>query len=94
MRPGNAAAAHITVSAQILQQVPDTNRYGSLILVGSDSAGNSYEFAHIRGLREHGIHTQFSLGVAITTPVRAAITAACDWVPALDGDANPRTARN
>ena len=36
------------------------------------------------------MHTEFSVGVAITTPIRAAITAAADWVPALDGDGSLR----
>ncbi|MBM2623916.1 IS1380 family transposase [Actinoplanes sp. LDG1-06] len=95
LRPGNAgsntAADHITVLGQALQQIPDAYRYGSPILVRCDSAGSSHEFlAHIRGLREHGMHTQFSVGVAITEPVRAAITAAKGWVPALDGDGSLR----
>jgi hypothetical protein len=94
LRPGNAgsntAADHITVLGQALQQIPDAYRYGSPILIRSDSAGSSYEFlAHIRGLREHGVHTEFSVGVAITTPIRAAITAAEDWA-ALDGDGSLR----
>jgi hypothetical protein len=95
LRPGNAgsntAADHITVLGQALQQIPDACRYGSPILIRSDSAGSSHEFlAHIRSLREHGVHTEFSVGVAITTPIRAAITAASDWVPALDGDGSLR----
>jgi hypothetical protein len=95
LRPGNAgsntAADHITVLGQALQQIPDAYRYGSPILIRSDSAGSSHEFlAHIRSLREHGVHTEFSVGVAITTPIRAAITAAEDWVPALDGDGSLR----
>jgi hypothetical protein len=36
------------------------------------------------------VHTEFCVGVAITAPIRAAITAACDWVAALDGDGSPR----
>ena len=76
---------------QALAQIPEQHRYGSPILVRSDSAGSSYEFlAHIRSLRERGVHTQFSVGVAITTPIRAAITAAADWVAALDGDGSLR----
>ncbi len=95
LRAGNAgsntAADHITVLDEALHQIPDTYRYGSPILVRSDSAGSSYEFlAHIRGLREHGMHTEFSVGVAVTTAVRAAITAADDWVAALDGDGSLR----
>jgi hypothetical protein len=95
LRPGNAgsntAADHITVLGQALQQIPEQHRYGSPILVRSDSAGSSYEFlAHIRGLRDNGIDIGFSVGVAITQPIRAAITAACDWVAALDGDGSLR----
>ncbi len=60
--PGNAgsntAADHITVLDQALAQIPDAHRYGSPILIRSDSAGSSHAFlAHIRGLREHGVHT-------------------------------------
>jgi hypothetical protein len=95
LRPGNAgsntAADHITVLGRALQQIPDAYRYGSPILIRSDSAGSSHEFlAHIRSLREHGMHTEFSVGVAITTPIRAAITTAEDWVAALDGDGSLR----
>jgi hypothetical protein len=95
LRPGNAgsntAADHITVLGEALQQIPDTYRYGSPILIRSDSAGSSHEFlAHIRGLRDHGVHTEFSVGVAITEPIRAAITAAQGWVAALDGDGSLR----
>jgi hypothetical protein len=75
LRPGNAgsntAADHGAVLDQALAQIPDHHRYGSPILVRCDSAGSSHEFlAHIRGLRHHGVHTQFSVGVAVTEPVR------------------------
>jgi len=95
LRPGNAgsntAADHVTVLAEALLQIPEACRYGNPILIRSDSAGSSHEFlAHIRGLREHGLATEFSVGVAITEPVRAAITAADNWVPALDGDGSLR----
>jgi hypothetical protein len=95
LRPGNAgsntAADHIIVLGQALQQIPDAYRYGTPILVRSDSAGSSYEFlAHIRSLRQAGLVTEFSVGVAITTPVRAAISTAEDWVAALDGDGGLR----
>lgn len=73
LRPGNAgsntAADHITVLDRALQQIPDHHRYGSPILIRSDSAGSSHAFlAHIRQLRQHGLDTQFSVGVAITEP--------------------------
>src|SRR5690606_4028285 len=41
---------------------------------------------HIRSLREHGVRSFFSVGAAITEPVRAANTACVDWIPALDAD--------
>ena len=95
LRAGNAgsntAADHITVLDQALDQIPDPHRYGSPILIRSDSAGSSHAFlAHIRGLREQGLDTQFSVGVAIGEAVRAAITAAHDWIPALNGDGSLR----
>ena len=70
-----------------MRQIPEQHRYGSPILVRSDSAGSSHAFlAHLRGLREYGLDTQFSVGVAIVEPVRAAITAASAWIPALNID--------
>lgn len=91
LRSGNAgsntAADHITVLDLALAQVPDQHRHGSDILVRCDSAGASHAFLrHIRGLREQGMRTFFSVGVAITEPVRAAITACADWIPAIDAD--------
>ena len=95
LRPGNAgsntAADHITVVDQALAQIPDTHRYGTDILIRSDSAGASKAFlTHIRGLREHGVRSFFSIGVAITDPIRTAILACLDWQPAIDGDGDLR----
>jgi hypothetical protein len=91
LRPGNAgsntAADHITVLDQALAQIPDQYRHGNDILIRCDSAGGSHAFLdHIRSLREHGVQTFFSVGVAITEPIRTAITACVDWIPAIDGD--------
>ena len=91
LRPGNAgsntAADHITVLDLALAQIPDADRYGNDILIRCDSAGSSHPFlCHIRSLREHGIRSFFSVGVAITEPVRAAIAACVDWIPAIDAD--------
>ncbi len=87
----NTTADHITVLDQALTQIPDAHRYGTPILIRSDSAGCTQGFlAHIRGLREYGIDTCFSVGVAITEPVRAAIRAATDWIPAIDTDGELR----
>jgi hypothetical protein len=95
LRPGNAGsnttADHITVLDRALAQIPDAHRYGTPILIRSDSAGCTQGLlAHIRGLREHGIDARFSVGVAVTEDVRQAILRATDWVPALDADGQPR----
>jgi hypothetical protein len=87
----NTTADHVTVLDQALVQIPDAHRYGIPILIRSDSAGCTQGFlAHIRSLRSHGIDTYFSVGVAITEPVRAAISHATGWVPALDVDGEIR----
>ena len=76
---------------QALAQIPDAHRYGTEILIRSDSAGCTQGFlAHIRSLREHGINTYFSVGVAITEPIREAIRHATDWIPAIDADGDLR----
>jgi hypothetical protein len=95
LRPGNAGsnttADHISVVDLALAQIPDTHRHGSDILIRSDSAGATKGFlAHIRSLREHGVRTSFSIGVAITEPVRTAITACLDWLPAIEADGGLR----
>ena len=87
----NTTADHITVLDQALAQIPDAHRYGTEILIRSDSAGCTQGFlAHIRSLREHGINTYFSVGVAITEPIREAIRHATDWIPAIDADGDLR----
>lgn len=81
----NTTTDHILVLDQALAQIPDEYRQGSPILLRSDSAGSSHGFlAHIRGLREQHLDIRFSVGAAITEAVRAAITAATGWVPAVD----------
>lgn len=95
LRPGNAGSNtttdHITVLDHALQQVPDTHRHGTPLLVRSDSAGCTHGLlAHIRGLREHAMDARFSVGVAITEPFRQAIIATRDWIPALDTTGQPR----
>jgi hypothetical protein len=87
----NTTADHITVLNHALEQIPDAHRHGSDILIRSDSAGATYGFlAHIRSLRKQGVHTFFSVGVAITEPVRDAISLATEWIPALDADGQLR----
>ena len=41
-------------------------------------------------MRQHGVDTCFSVGVAITEPVREALRQATDWIPALDSDGDLR----
>ena len=87
----NTTADHITVLDQALAQIPDAHRYGTDILIRSDSAGATQGFlAHIRSQREHGMDTFFSVGIAITEPIRTAITACVDWVDAIDADGDLR----
>jgi len=74
-----------------LAQIPDALRYGTDILIRSDSAGCTHGFlAHIGSLREHGVNTRFSVGVAITGPVRDAIAHAVCWIDAVDADGELR----
>jgi hypothetical protein len=91
----NTTADHILVLDQALAQIPDHLRHGEPILIRSDSAGCTYGLlAHIRSLRDTGVDARFSVGVAITEPIRQAILAMKDrpgdWIPALDGDGEPR----
>ena len=70
-----------------MAQIPDHLRHGEDILIRCDSAGASHAFlSHIRSLREHGVRTYFSIGVAITEPIRTAIQACVDWIPAIEAD--------
>jgi Transposase DDE domain group 1 len=87
----NTAADHVTVLEQALTQIPDAHRHGTPILVRTDSAGCSHAFlAHIRHLRSTGVEARFSVGVPVTEPVRHAIAAVPDWMPALDADGQLR----
>ncbi len=97
LRPGNSgantAADHITVLEQALAQIPDAHRHGTDILVRADSAGSAKAFlTHVRELRKRGIRSFFSVGYAITEPVRRAVRAMPDhlWYPALDQDGTLR----
>ncbi|MCX5231478.1 IS1380 family transposase [Streptomyces sp. NBC_00233] len=97
LRPGNAgantASDHITVLDQALAQIPDAHRHGTDILVRTDSAGSAKAFlTHVRDVRKRGIRTFFSVGYAVTEPVRHAIRAMPDrlWHPALDQDGSLR----
>jgi hypothetical protein len=87
----NTTADHVTVLDAALAQIPDAYRHGTDILIRSDSAGCTQGFlAHIRSLRTHGVNTFFSVGVAITEPIREAIRRATNWIPAIDTDGDLR----
>lgn len=87
----NTTADHITVLDAALAQIPDAHRYGTPVLIRSDSAGSSFGFlAHIRGLRGRGVDARFSVGVAITEDVRQAIVRVDRWIPAIDADGGVR----
>ncbi|MGW2883738.1 IS1380 family transposase [Streptomyces sp. NPDC001233] len=97
LRPGNSgantAADHVAVLDQALAQIPDAHRHGTDILIRADSAGSAKAFlTHIRDLRKRGIRTFFSVGYAVTEPVRRAIRSVPDrlWHPALDQDGTLR----
>lgn len=97
LRPGNAgantAADRITVLDQAIAQIPDAHRHGTDILIRANSAGSAKAFLdHVRDLRKHGIHTFFSVGYAITEPVRRAVRTMPDhlWHPAQDQDGTLR----
>jgi hypothetical protein len=87
----NTTADHITVLDAALEQIPDAYRHGGPVLIRSDAAGCTQGFlAHIRSLRAHGTDVRFSVGAAITGPVRAAIMAATGWIEAIDADGGLR----
>jgi hypothetical protein len=97
LRAGNAgsntAADHIEVLDAALAQLPDHYQHGYPILVRADGAGSSQKLlAHVRGLREAFVHTEFSVGWAVTERERRAITAlpTLAWTPAIDSDGEPR----
>jgi Transposase DDE domain group 1 len=97
LRPGNAGANtatdHITVLDAALEQIPDAHRHGIPVLVRADGAGCTKAFlAHIRGLREQAVATEFSVGWAVTDRERAAIARLPEraWTDAVDAEGRHR----
>lgn len=97
LRPGNAgannAADHITVFDAARAQLPELP--ASLPrLVRADTAGATHDFLdHVVALKSKiGEKWQFSVGFAITEPVRTAIRALndSDWTPATRQNGEPR----
>jgi hypothetical protein len=76
-----------------LAQIPEEYRHGYPVLVRADGAGASKAFlAHIRSLRRHGVHSEFSIGWAVSEREHTAIAAVPNraWTPAIDIDGDPR----
>jgi hypothetical protein len=99
LRPGNAgsntAADHVAVLDAALAQIPDAYRYGTPVLVRTDTAGCTQAFlTHVRELREQGVASEFSVGWAIGERERAAIdrVPAGAWTPTIDASGRPRNA--
>jgi hypothetical protein len=97
LRPGNAgsntAADHISVLDQALAQIPDPYRHGHPVLVRTDGAGCTKAFLrHVRGLRETGVHSEFSVSWPVTDREHTAIALLreTDWTAAVDTEGAPR----
>jgi Transposase DDE domain group 1 len=95
LRKGNAGSGtaedHIEVLDLAVEQIPDVHRYGTDILIRTDTAGCARAFlTHIRSLRKLGMRTFFSVGIPITAPIREAIVHATAWIGALDSDGDLR----
>ena len=88
LRAGNAgsntAADHIAVLDAALAQLPDEHRHVTRVLVRADTAGCTKAFlTHVRGLRDSGVSSEFSVGWAIGERERTAIARVPEhsWTP-------------
>ncbi len=96
LRPGNAgsndAADHIGVLGEAFAQVPWPRRRD--LLVRCDGAGASHKLLDWLTTQnaKHSYSVQYSVGFALTQPVRDAITALPDpaWTAAVEADGTPR----
>jgi len=92
LRPGNAgansAADQIAAVEAAVGQIPAEHAGEIEIVVRADTAGASHELADF--CRDGRI--RFTVGLAVTEPVRAAILAVPEtaWRPAVDQDGSPR----
>jgi len=90
LRPGNAgantAADHIEVLTAAIAQVPAAHRRG--LLVRADGAGASHGLLNwlVAQDAKRGRRVEYSVGFAVTEPVRTAIATlpASAWTPAVD----------
>jgi len=96
LRPGNAgsntAADHIAVIDAALAQIPDEHRHGYPILFRFDGAGATKALLAHRSLPNTNVHSEFSVGWAVTAHEHAAIAALPRraWTDAIDIDGDPR----
>ena len=97
LRAGNAgsntAVDHIAVVDAALAQIPPEHRHGYPVLLRFDGAGASKALlAHLRGLRDQGVDSEFSVGWAVGAREHAAIAALPEqaWTPAIDTGGDPR----
>jgi Transposase DDE domain group 1 len=88
LRPGNAgsntASEHIEAARLALAQLPESAR--RRVLIRADSGGGTHDF--LAWLRRPGRRLQYSVGMAITEDIQAAILAIPEqaWTPAYDTD--------
>lgn len=96
LRPGNAGsnttADHITVLTAAIAQVPAVHR--KRLLVRADGAGASHGLLDWLSAQDakRGRSVDYSVGFAVTDPVRTAIATvpARAWTPAIDADGDLR----
>jgi Transposase DDE domain group 1 len=94
LRPGNAgsntAAAHITVIAEALRQLPFAtgSRVGRKVLIRTDGAGGTHEVVEYLTRRA----LSYSLGFGLTTTMvdTLPLILADVWTPAYDAEQSPR----
>lgn len=96
LRPGNAgsntAVDHVEVLTDAIAQIPGTHR--RKLLVRSDGAGASHKLLEWLDSqnKKRGRRVEYSIGFAVTEPVRAAIGQVPKqvWTPAIDADGEVR----
>jgi hypothetical protein len=91
LRPGNAgsntANDHVGLLDLIAQQLDPGERAGQVV-IRTDSAGASHGF--LDELTKGGYGYSLGFGVTKGTPAAIAALSADDWVPAINGDGEPR----
>ncbi|MFG2260880.1 IS1380 family transposase [Streptomyces mirabilis] len=94
LRPGNAgsnaAADHIAVARQALDQLPKNHRRGRRTLIRTDSGGGTHEF--LNWLTARGRWLSYSVGMVITEQIHQAVLLVpkTAWTPAVEPDGTVR----